>query len=91
MLPASRQRLSDRVTTTTINSPPAYRPNRLSKEAPVVRSSDGDEEIVAYIEPVPGRSIDSDALKQSLRAQLAPYKIPSRIVCMDKLPASRNA
>jgi len=58
--------------------------------AVVGRSTDGDEEVVAFIEPVPGRSIDTDALKQSLRAQLAPYKIPSRIVCMDKLPASGN-
>ena len=56
--------------------------------AVVGRSADGDEEIVAFIEPVPGRRIDAEALRQSLRAQLAPYKIPSRIVCMDKLPAS---
>jgi acyl-CoA synthetase (AMP-forming)/AMP-acid ligase II len=56
--------------------------------AVVGRCADGDEEIVAFIEPVPGRRIDGEALRQSLRAQLAPYKIPSRVVCMDKLPAS---
>jgi acyl-CoA synthetase (AMP-forming)/AMP-acid ligase II len=56
--------------------------------AVVGRSADGDEEIVAFVEPVPGRRIDGEALRQSLRARLAPYKIPSRVVCMDKLPAS---
>ena len=56
--------------------------------AVVGRAADGDEEIIAFIEPMPGHSIDSEALKRSLRAQLAPYKIPSRIVCMDKLPAA---
>lgn len=56
--------------------------------AVVGRSSDGDEEIIAFIEPIPGRSIDSESLKRSLREQLAPYKIPARIVYMDELPAS---
>jgi acyl-CoA synthetase (AMP-forming)/AMP-acid ligase II len=60
----------------------------VAKCAVVGRRADGDEEIVAFIEPVPGRRIDAEALRRSLRTQLAPYKIPSRIVCMGKLPAS---
>jgi acyl-CoA synthetase (AMP-forming)/AMP-acid ligase II len=52
------------------------------------RSVDGDEEVVAFIEPQAGARIDTDALEQFLRGRLAPYKIPRRYVVMDQLPAS---
>ncbi|HWH82863.1 MAG TPA: class I adenylate-forming enzyme family protein [Burkholderiaceae bacterium] len=56
--------------------------------AVVGRAVDGDEEVVAYIEPQAGRSVDVAALQAALRERLAPYKLPARIVCMERLPAS---
>jgi len=52
------------------------------------RPLDGDEEVVAFIEPQAGGHIDTGALDQFLRGRLAPYKIPRRYVVMDRLPAS---
>jgi len=48
----------------------------------------GDEEIVAYIEPAAGRPIDTRALGSFLRGRLAPYKLPSRLIVLEQLPAS---
>jgi long-chain acyl-CoA synthetase len=52
------------------------------------RAVDGDEEVVAFIEPQAGARIDTAALERFLRGKLAPYKIPRRYVVMDQLPAS---
>ena len=52
------------------------------------RAVDGDEEVVAFIEPQAGAKIDTVALEQFLRGKLAPYKIPKRYVVMGRLPAS---
>jgi acyl-CoA synthetase (AMP-forming)/AMP-acid ligase II len=48
----------------------------------------GDEEVVAYIEPVVGQAVDASALKAFLRERLAPYKVPSSIVSLAQLPAT---
>jgi acyl-CoA synthetase (AMP-forming)/AMP-acid ligase II len=56
--------------------------------AVVGRSVAGDEEVVAFVEPVAGEAIDRDALRRFLRERLAPYKLPSQIVCMTRLPAT---
>jgi long-chain acyl-CoA synthetase len=56
--------------------------------AVVGRAVAGDEEVVAFIEPVAGQHIDSDALRRFLRERLAPYKLPSEVVCMQRLPAT---
>lgn len=52
------------------------------------RRVDGDEEIVAFIEPEGGAVIDTKALEVFLRDRLAPYKIPRRWRVMERLPAS---
>jgi acyl-CoA synthetase (AMP-forming)/AMP-acid ligase II len=49
---------------------------------------DGDEEIVGFVEPQAGSTIDTRALEIFLRERLAPYKIPRRWHVMDRLPAS---
>lgn len=49
---------------------------------------DGDEEIVGFIEPQGGASIDTRALETFLRGRLAPYKVPRRWHVMERLPAS---
>lgn len=47
---------------------------------------DGNEEIVAFIEPEPGVHIDTGALRAHAVAELAPYKRPSHVVFVDALP-----
>lgn len=58
------------------------------QSAVVGRAVEGDEEVVAFVEPSAGVSIDLDALRAHLEANLAPYKIPSSIVMLDHLPAA---
>jgi long-chain acyl-CoA synthetase len=47
-----------------------------------------DEQVVAFVEPLQGRVIDAAALGHFLREQLAPYKVPGRIIVVPQLPAS---
>jgi acyl-CoA synthetase (AMP-forming)/AMP-acid ligase II len=56
--------------------------------AVVGRTVTGDEEIVAYVEPLAGTGIDTRRLRAFLRDQLAPYKVPSSVVCLAQLPAT---
>ena len=53
-----------------------------------VESSSSEEEVVAFVEPIEGRSVDIDALGRYLRQHLAPYKVPSSIQVLPRLPAS---
>lgn len=48
----------------------------------------GDEEIIAFVQPVPGRTIDGAGVLAWLRDRLAAYKIPSRLIVKDPLPAA---
>jgi acyl-CoA synthetase (AMP-forming)/AMP-acid ligase II len=50
--------------------------------------ADGNEEVVAYVQPVAGGQPAMDALGAWAAARLAPYKRPARIVFMDSLPAA---
>jgi long-chain acyl-CoA synthetase len=56
--------------------------------AVVGRPLEGDEEVVAFIEPQAGCAIDTGALQRFLRERLAPYKIPREWHVMAQLPAS---
>jgi acyl-CoA synthetase (AMP-forming)/AMP-acid ligase II len=47
---------------------------------------DGNEEIVAFIEPHPGITIDTDHLLSRAAGELAPYKRPSHVVVVEALP-----
>ncbi|RZI40825.1 long-chain fatty acid--CoA ligase [Herbaspirillum sp. HC18] len=58
------------------------------QSAVVGRTVEGNEEVVAFVESVPGRPVDLDALRAHLKANLSPYKIPSEIVVLDHLPAA---
>lgn len=49
---------------------------------------DGDEQVVAYIQPATGFMVDQDALLRHARQYLAGYKVPSRIVVMEALPTA---
>lgn len=49
---------------------------------------DGDEHIVAYLQPVADTEIDQAGLVAHAKAHLAGYKIPGRWVVMDELPTA---
>ena len=56
--------------------------------AVVGRSVAHNEEVVAYVEPVPASALDVDTLMAYLRERLSPYKLPSEIVLLEHLPAT---
>ncbi|MCP1335340.1 class I adenylate-forming enzyme family protein [Futiania mangrovi] len=56
--------------------------------AVVGKEIDGNEEVVAFLQPVPGRTLDEAELRAFVESRLAPYKRPSRYVVMEELPAT---
>jgi acyl-CoA synthetase (AMP-forming)/AMP-acid ligase II len=52
------------------------------------KAADGNEEVVAFVQPAPGIAIDRAALAAFIAERLAPYKRPAEIVLLDALPAS---
>lgn len=51
-------------------------------------TADQNEEVIAFVEPLPGATIDTNLLGLHLRAQLAPYKRPARIIPIDTIPTT---
>lgn len=51
---------------------------------------DGDEEVIAFVEPDPSAPFDEASLKLFLVTRLAPYKRPSRIIPLALLPTNAN-
>ncbi len=56
--------------------------------AVVGRSVGGNEEVVAFVEPAPGRDPTPDALAAWAAERLGPYKRPAEIRVLDALPAA---
>jgi acyl-CoA synthetase (AMP-forming)/AMP-acid ligase II len=56
----------------------------------VGRATQGDEEVVAYVELAPGRTTSAEELLAHCAAGLAPYKRPAHLVIMATLPAAAN-
>ena len=54
------------------------------------RESDGNEEILAFIEPAPETVIDPVLLQAFLKENLAPYKRPARVVTIAALPMTHS-
>ncbi|MBI3453998.1 MAG: AMP-binding protein, partial [Rhodospirillales bacterium] len=52
------------------------------------KAGDGNEEVVAFLQPKPGRCIDPEAMRAYAAARLAPYKRPSEYRVMAELPAA---
>ena len=52
--------------------------------------ADGNEEVVAFVQPDPRRAPSEAELRAWAAGRLAPYKRPARIVMMDALPAAAN-
>lgn len=68
---------------TALNSHPD-----VALSAVVGRSVGGNEEVVAFVQPVAGRTISVDALRAHAEASLAPYKRPSEYIFSDNLPVT---
>jgi acyl-CoA synthetase (AMP-forming)/AMP-acid ligase II len=51
---------------------------------------DGNEDVVAFVQPAAGSMLTAEDLADWARARLAPYKRPGRIVFMDSLPAAAS-
>ena len=58
--------------------------------AVVGRAVPGNEEVVAFVELVPGRSVSPGELAAYVEGELAPYKRPAEIVVAASLPVAAN-
>lgn len=52
--------------------------------------ADGNEEVIAFVQPDPRRTPPEAELRAWAAERLAPYKRPARIVMLDALPAAAN-
>ena len=69
---------------TVLNAHPA-----VTQSAVVGRvQADGNEEVVAFVQPAAGSALVTAELEDWAAGRLAPYKRPARIVVMDSLPAA---
>lgn len=50
------------------------------------KTADGNEDILAFIEPKPGAQLDLDALKAHAHEHLSPYKRPSVVALVPEMP-----
>lgn len=60
----------------------------VAQSAVVGRTVPGNEEVVAFVQPVPGRVLTREALAGWVAERLAPYKRPAEFVIMDAFPAT---
>ncbi|WP_151637591.1 class I adenylate-forming enzyme family protein [Noviherbaspirillum aerium] len=58
------------------------------QSAVVGRTVEGNEEVVAFVECAQGSTIDMEALRAHLKANLSPYKVPSDVIVLEQLPAA---
>jgi acyl-CoA synthetase (AMP-forming)/AMP-acid ligase II len=58
------------------------------QSAVVGRAADGNEEIVAFVQLLPGSRLTAEDLMNFTRSQLTSYKRPSEIVILEALPAT---
>jgi long-chain acyl-CoA synthetase len=58
------------------------------QSAVIGRAVTGNEEVVAYVQPLPGSTVKPADLMAHAAGQLAPYKRPCEIIVLDALPAS---
>jgi long-chain acyl-CoA synthetase len=58
------------------------------QSAVVGRRVSGNEEVVAFVEVMPGSTVDERTLKQFVGERLAAYKRPQHIFVMERMPAS---
>jgi acyl-CoA synthetase (AMP-forming)/AMP-acid ligase II len=56
----------------------------------VGRKTDGNEEVIAFVQPAPGMAVTPEQLSQWASERLASYKTPSRIIISGTLPATNS-
>ena len=54
----------------------------------VGRTVDGNEEVVAFVQLLPGASVSAEDLKAHAAQQLTSYKRPTELVVLDALPSA---
>jgi malonyl-CoA/methylmalonyl-CoA synthetase len=54
------------------------------------RETDGNEEILAFVESKPGMSVDEATLNEFVHERLAPYKRPSRVIKIEVWPMTNS-
>ena len=69
-----------------INSHPAVRLSAVVGRA----GTDGNEEVIAFVEAKHGAQLDLAALREYLRERLAPYKRPAEIRVIDAIPTTAS-
>ncbi|HEX5514604.1 MAG TPA: AMP-binding protein [Gammaproteobacteria bacterium] len=62
----------------------------VTMSAVVGRTVPGNEEVIAFVQPVEGSGLTPEALKEYAAERLSGYKRPSHIVFMDALPATAS-
>jgi acyl-CoA synthetase (AMP-forming)/AMP-acid ligase II len=58
----------------------------VTRSAVIGRSIRGDEEVLAFVQPVPGSRVTVAELGEHAAQHLAPYKRPSKIFLVDSMP-----
>jgi long-chain acyl-CoA synthetase len=58
------------------------------QSAVIGRAVSGNEEVVAFVQLLPGATVDPAELKRYAAAQLTSYKRPCEIVILEALPAA---
>jgi long-chain acyl-CoA synthetase len=61
------------------------------QSAVVGRRVSGNEEVIAFVETMPGSTVDEAALKRFVRDRLAPYKRPQHVFVVGRMPRARPA
>jgi acyl-CoA synthetase (AMP-forming)/AMP-acid ligase II len=54
------------------------------------READGNEEILAFVEPKSGMYVDETALNEFVHERLAPYERPSRVIMVEVWPMTNS-
>ena len=62
------------------------RDRSVAAAAVAVRGADAGRRLVAYVVAAPGRSVDSDTLRETAATMLPPYMIPSTVMILPELP-----
>lgn len=62
----------------------------IAQAAVVGRAVASNEEVIAFVRLHAGATLDDDGLMAHLRTQLAPYKLPARIIAVDAFPLAAS-
>ncbi|MGB7205812.1 MAG: long-chain fatty acid--CoA ligase, partial [Anderseniella sp.] len=58
------------------------------QSAVIGHTSNGNEDIIAFVQPLTGAHLSADILKAHLKERLAPYKHPTHWIISSRLPAA---